>query len=110
MKSLDFKSKPHSLSQKLGCLGAYPGELERPRLREDSWELCLFKNLMLTEVLFFFFFFEQKEPFPAPAISLDLLCWQWKECGSGRHSCWWPAAASAPAAPTPVGKGTKASS
>ena len=42
-KSLDSKSRPHSLSPKLGCLGAYPGELERPRVREDSWELCLFE-------------------------------------------------------------------
>lgn len=42
-------------------------------------------------------------------MSLDLLCWQGKECSSGRHSCWWPAAASTPAAPAPAGKGTKAS-
>lgn len=49
----------------------------------------------------------KKRTFLAPAMSLGLLCWQEKECSSGRHSCWWPAAASAPAAPPQQEKGQR---
>lgn len=34
--SLASESRPHSFSQKLGCLGAYSGDLESPRVRDDS--------------------------------------------------------------------------
>lgn len=49
----------------------------------------------------------KKRTFLVPAMSLGLLCWQEKECSSGRHSCWWPAAASAPAAPPQQEKGQR---